>query len=86
MSDLISRQDAIKEIKRNAYRHTYIEQIIGIIENLPSAEPKKGEWIKQSDPNSKLFDWYLCSECGSVIGMDDANFCSNCGADMRGEA
>lgn len=40
MSDLISRQDVIKEIERNAYRHTYIEQIIGIIENLPSAKPE----------------------------------------------
>lgn len=38
MSDLISRQAAIEAIERNAYRHTYLDQIINIISNLPSAE------------------------------------------------
>lgn len=38
--DLISRQAAIDAIDRNAYRHTYVEQIIDIIKELPSARPK----------------------------------------------
>ena len=38
MSDLISRQAAIEAIERNAYRHTYLDQIINNISNLPSAE------------------------------------------------
>lgn len=38
MSDLISRQAAIDAIERNAYRHTYIEQIVDIIKGLPSAQ------------------------------------------------
>lgn len=53
-NDYISRQDAIDAIERNAYRHTYIEQIIDIIKELPSAEPeivrccKCGYWDRDS--------------------------------------
>ena len=39
MSDLISREAAIKAIERNAYRHTYIDQILDIIKSMPSAHP-----------------------------------------------
>ena len=45
---------------------------------------QKGKWIEQTDINSKLYGWYKCSECGAVIGTK-TNFCSECGADMRGE-
>lgn len=40
MSDLIDRQDAIDAIERKAYRHTYIGQIVDIINALPSAQPE----------------------------------------------
>ena len=36
--DTISRQAAIDAIERNAYRHTYIDQIVDIIKGLPSAQ------------------------------------------------
>ena len=39
MNDLISRQAAIKAIECNAYRHTYIDQILDIIKSMPSAHP-----------------------------------------------
>ena len=54
-----------------------------------SAEPerKNGKWIAT--------DWkviYKCSNCGNFLnfngvnaGRGDANFCPNCGADMRGD-
>lgn len=42
MSDLIDRQAAIDEIERNAYRHTYLDQIMHIINCVPSAESR---WI-----------------------------------------
>ena len=47
MKDLIERQAAIDAIERNAYRHTYIDQIVGIINELPSAQPDgiPLEWI-----------------------------------------
>lgn len=53
---------------------------------------KKGEWI--SAKVGKLFpsNDYKCSICGNILNFDgvncgrgDANFCPNCGADMRGE-
>lgn len=45
--DTISRQAAIDAIERNAYRHTYIEQIVGIINALPSAQPDLSEEDRQ---------------------------------------
>lgn len=45
MNDLISRQAAIDEIERNAYRHTYLDQIVGIIYDLPSLS----KWIPVSE-------------------------------------
>lgn len=40
--NLISRRDAIDAIERNAYRHTYLDQIIGIVNSLPSADRPTG--------------------------------------------
>ena len=48
MDDLISRQAAIDAIERNAYRHTYIDQIVDIIKGLPSAQPEQ-RWIPCSE-------------------------------------
>lgn len=91
--DLIRRADAIKAIEElpnayngwsDAYDKAYI---IGTLEEVPSAEPKRGEWIEQED-------CWQCSECGDefVLEVDvkpiDARmyFCPNCGAKMDGEA
>ena len=38
--DTISRQAVIDAIERNAYRHTYIDQIVDIIKGLPSTQPE----------------------------------------------
>lgn len=55
---------------------------------MPSAQPerKKGKWICLQRHHHK------CSVCGNFLdfrgvnaGRGDANFCPNCGADMRGE-
>ena len=53
MKDLIERQAAIDAIERNAYRHTYIDQIVGIINELPSAQPDgiPLEWIVDNCDN-----------------------------------
>lgn len=59
---------------------------------LPSAQPerKMGKWKKLS--RSWFHDNVQCSECGNTLDMNgvnagrgDANFCPNCGANMRGE-
>lgn len=41
MSDLIDRQAAIDVIEKGAYRHTYLDQIVDIIRDLPSVQ----QWI-----------------------------------------
>ena len=94
-SDLISRQAALDAIQQRADRvdSVYIafwEGLIiaqDIVKNVPSAEPdrKTGRW---EDSGWKII--YRCSECGNYLdfsglnaGRGDANFCPNCGADMR---
>lgn len=54
-------------------------------------EPKTGHWIGIVERFS-LHNLFKCSECGNILdfngvncGRGDANFCPNCGADMRGE-
>ena len=61
-----------------------------MISTLPSAQPerKKGKWVK-------IGHWgrsYKCNQCGNYLDFDgvnagrgSANFCPNCGADMRGD-
>ena len=101
MSDLISRQAvntlidelarAISDERCFMSRGRSTGEIMSDILNLPSAETK-GEWI--SAKVGKLFpsNDYKCSICGNILNFDgvncgrgDANFCPNCGADMRGE-
>lgn len=48
---------------------------------------KKGKWILTEDDE---YEYCVCSECGYENGENwmngrDIPFCSNCGADMRGE-
>ena len=41
MGDMIERARAIDAIEKNAYRHTYLDQIIDIIKALPPAQPER---------------------------------------------
>ena len=53
------------------------------IQNMPTIEPKQGEWIETDSP----YIW-KCSECPcEVVGnsLEQYNFCPNCGARMKGE-
>lgn len=91
--DPISRQAAIDaldgEIKLkdsddvdNVAR--YIQQVARKINELPSIERKKGKWIDTHEEEEWYAREYRCSECGDTM-LGVANFCPNCGADMRGE-
>lgn len=97
MSDLISRRKAIKAIEDmqdcyNGFSDTYDKAcIIGVLEELPSAEPeqKTGKWIFKNDLKQ-----FFCSECGFpsltyddiyIYGMDLPNYCEDCGVKMEGE-
>lgn len=87
MDDLISRQDAINAV----YTSNGTGTALKALKALPSAQPerKKGKWIPQDHNKtngiaSTLVYYYpKCSVCGHCDNY--TNFCSNCGADMRGE-
>lgn len=97
MSDLISRQALRDAMYHEAFetdtelqrwdsgcwiRYKLFENVI---DNLPSAERKRGEWIfNPSDAIEAMFTKPKCSECG-FESADNGNFCPNCGADMGGE-
>lgn len=63
-----------------------------IVENQPTVEPIKGEWVNKGSFIG-LIDDYRCSVCNCKPptkkvnvswGWNLTNFCPNCGADMRG--
>lgn len=97
MNDLISRRAAIKAIDDlpncyNGYSDTYDKAcIIGVLEELPPIEPKRGRWedveevieegITDGTPYTIMSVGYKCSECGNEMG-NLWSFCPNCGAKM----
>lgn len=61
-------------------------ELFGNSEQLPPAEPKRGRWMHH--PEIGWGETWLCDQCGekttsTVMGKPRANFCPNCGADMR---
>ena len=88
-TDCISRQEAIETLTEYGNgRVVYISvgEAVRRIEQLPPAQPRpKGKWI----PYSKVYEnRNRCFECDyHLVGTPahEANFCPNCGADMRGE-
>ena len=82
MTDYINRKDTIKAIESETYRHDYLDHVIDIIEDIPSADVapvRHGRWEKNDD--------YTCSLCGyrMVIGDGAYHYCPNCGARMDEE-
>ena len=58
-----------------------IEKLDAEIGDLPSIQPKKGEWILH--PFEHVAE---CSVCKAWVSIDMmTNYCPNCGADMRGD-
>lgn len=94
MSDLIRREDVLtvlcfcEETKMMLCKD--LRKILEKIDAIPSAEPErqKGKWIKVGHWGRS----YKCNQCGNFLDFDgvnagrgDANFCPNCGTDMRGK-
>lgn len=98
MTDLISRQAAIKAIENlpdcyNGFSDTYDKAcIIGVLEELPTIEPKMGKWIPIHERAAKCS---LCGEWEYTNGIDKTgtaiihraikHYCPNCGARMSNE-
>jgi uncharacterized paraquat-inducible protein A len=104
MSDLISREKLIKEAESlrvtimglrsgkgilAEYAKHYRESFLRMIDEQPSVEPVRGEWI---DTQPEYHHGYgnntkVCSNCHDYYTKEweDLYFCPRCGADMRGE-
>ncbi|MBQ1293967.1 MAG: hypothetical protein IIY21_07995 [Clostridiales bacterium] len=92
MSDLIRREDALKELRLDHKDVIYIDkkECARRIKAIPSADRPRGEWIDAEIP----------LECGGTMPIQVCNlcktfyplaytggghrFCPNCGAKMRG--
>ena len=64
-----------------------LDTMLELIEDAPLVEPElqKGEWIfNPKDAIDSMFTKPKCNKCG-FESADGGNFCSNCGADMRGD-
>ena len=98
VGDTISRQAAIDTFyKRPNIKYTTLD-VLAILKTLPSAQPKRktGSWTEKhhayADEEKVIEEWQSCkcSVCGRydtrpyLYYFNEPNFCSWCGADMRG--
>lgn len=76
------------------HRMDYCDDILEMIEAMPTVEPERKtgtfigtEYDGYADGNPVFCEW-KCSECGCVFEDEEPtyNFCPNCGADMRKES
>ena len=90
--DAVNRQAVLntldnmdKALNEDRTVENYKELLKECYEVLPSVtpQPKKGYWIDIDATHSE------CNRCGAVFeivsGNGEANYCPNCGADMRGD-
>lgn len=91
MTDLISRRAAIKAIDDlpncyNGYSDTYDKAcIIGVLEELPTIEPKRGNWETEVRTiRGHKIAFFACSVCGRNAD-GEYPYCPNCGARMSDE-
>lgn len=90
MRDYIERNRLKTVIEKN-FGHGTISPILQLIDQQSTADVAPvvhGEWIKMDKRGNNV----RCSKCGNTLdlrgvnaGRGDANYCPNCGADMRGE-
>ena len=84
MADRLISADALIRHIENQYREWGDEydalQILGDIEDAPTAEPKHGRWIGVNP----MVDTLECSVCGeNILGEEfKSNYCPNCGCRM----
>ena len=79
---LIDADALIKAFDPEHYFDWCTPNIVETINEQPTVEPVRGEWI--SSP-SGMFLVYRCSECKFATALGKTNFCPNCGSDMRKE-
>lgn len=87
MNDLISRQEAIKELESGkdkkakgeigGFYNQIIENDIKKLKKLPTAQPERtGKWIKPTGMMPPEYNGvYRCSECGEIAMRDWKRHC-----------
>ena len=100
MSDNISRRATLEAIQRHfnptgEEMPTEVAAVlvgVGVVISTQPSTDRKGHWIAEaSDKILGQLNW-SCSECGEGFALDigkcpsdiGMNYCTNCGADMRG--
>ena len=82
MSDLIKREDLVKELNAQFAVGDITRKIANdILNNIPSIEPerKKGEWVVHDYALGR--ERYECTECKGRCNLE-YNFCPHCGSEM----
>lgn len=81
MSDLIRREDVMALWDKYHYEiATKAVEFDKDLREIPSAEPKKGKWIRITD------SLLCCSECGMYSVTKKTNrYCRACGARMEAD-
>ena len=54
-----------------------------VVKRLPPIQPKRGKWIYKTDLITVPTGYWECSECKEGRLLYEANFCPNCGAEMK---
>ena len=95
MNDLIKREDARRffteflSLNRFAdFKNANIERLVSVLcERIPSAEPKRGKWIKEM--NTNIVQIWKCDQCAEMVELSIRykyprwSWCPNCGARMK---
>ena len=89
MSDRLLKES---DVMRIAFQLPYVvnSAFFDAVKTLPSADRLQGEWEIEYHGNGWNDYWdYICSNCGKKYERADAvlykaNFCPNCGAQMKG--
>ena len=90
MNDLIYRQHAINALENTdcELSNDAWDELTNAIKQVPSAEPKKGRWVKkEKETFVGQWWWYECSECAWEAPAPTCNweykYCPDCGAKME---
>ena len=85
MSRYINADELLKTLNRE--KIPYNSDINYFICHATTADVRPvvvGKWI-DTDPSEPLDPRVTCSICGNTEVLNKANYCPNCGSDMRGE-
>lgn len=95
MSDYISREVAIEQIKKEwaklpLSKTTGFAILMRVLRKIPAAdvvERKQGKWLDVTTLDNEFICW-VCSECrhGADFVYEPYNYCPNCGSYMRGDS